>query len=74
MSRQTGHPTARWEAFLMNERQVTSSGSYSILVVCLGNLCRSPLAERLLRRRPDERPDRGCSGLEHQSMKIAFAG
>jgi len=26
----------------MNERRVTSSGSFSILVVCLGNLCRSP--------------------------------
>ena len=43
----------------MNERRVTSSGSFSILVVCLGNLCRSPLAERLLRRRLDERSDGG---------------
>jgi protein-tyrosine phosphatase len=31
--------------------------SYDVLVVCLGNLCRSPLAERLLRLRVADSPD-----------------
>jgi protein-tyrosine phosphatase len=30
---------------------------YEVLVVCLGNLCRSPMAERLLRKRLADSPD-----------------
>lgn len=28
---------------------------FTVLFVCVGNVCRSPLAERLLRGRPQER-------------------
>jgi protein-tyrosine phosphatase len=34
---------------------------YDVLVVCVGNLCRSPLAERLLRRRLADAPEVGVA-------------
>jgi protein-tyrosine phosphatase len=46
-----------------------SDQPFAILVVCVGNVCRSPLAERLLQRdfedmlRSDERPEVSSAGL-----------
>jgi protein-tyrosine phosphatase len=37
--------------------------NFHILVVCTGNICRSPLTERLLRRRLDDRLGRGAEGI-----------
>jgi protein-tyrosine phosphatase len=43
--------------------------SYRILVVCTGNICRSPFAERLLRARLDER-----FGAEAVFVEVSSAG
>ncbi|HVV75372.1 MAG TPA: protein tyrosine phosphatase [Mycobacteriales bacterium] len=43
--------------------------TYRVLVVCTGNICRSPFAERLLRARLDER-----FGAAAQSIEISSAG
>ncbi|HWC35047.1 MAG TPA: hypothetical protein VG650_09480 [Mycobacteriales bacterium] len=45
------------------------SDSYRVLVVCTGNICRSPFAERLLRARLDER-----FGPDATSIEISSAG
>ena len=42
---------------------------FSVLVVCLGNVCRSPLAERVLRLRLAELPD-GPAG----TVRVSSAG
>ena len=34
---------------------MTESGKYSVLMVCLGNICRSPAAQAVLQRMVDER-------------------
>ncbi len=54
----------------MNEPRVTSSGNFSILVVCLGNLCRSPLAEHLLRQRLAEHLGAGAAGVVVSSAGV----
>jgi protein-tyrosine phosphatase len=46
-----------------------SAASFQILVVCTGNICRSPLAERLLRRRLDSR-----LGSEARNIVVRSAG
>jgi protein-tyrosine phosphatase len=38
-------------------RPMAPSGPASVIFICTGNICRSPLAEKLLRRRLDERPN-----------------
>jgi protein-tyrosine phosphatase len=43
--------------------------SFRILVVCLGNVCRSPLAERVLRKRFD-----GLLGDRASSVEVSSAG
>ncbi|HVS69127.1 MAG TPA: hypothetical protein VHE56_11285 [Mycobacteriales bacterium] len=43
--------------------------SYRVLVVCTGNICRSPFAERLLRARLDER-----FGPEAKVVEVSSAG
>jgi protein-tyrosine phosphatase len=44
--------------------------SFDILVVCLGNVCRSPLAERLLRLRFEENLGAGSSALHVSSAGV----
>lgn len=43
--------------------------TYNVLVVCTGNICRSPFAERLLRARLDER-----FGPEAKLIEVSSAG
>jgi protein-tyrosine phosphatase len=45
------------------------SEQFSVLVVCLGNICRSPLAERLLRLRLD-----GLLGDRRDAVGVSSAG
>jgi protein-tyrosine phosphatase len=49
---------------------VAVSEQFSILVVCLGNVCRSPVAERLLRARFDELLGDGSSAVVVSSAGV----
>ncbi|MEZ5564439.1 MAG: low molecular weight protein-tyrosine-phosphatase [Gammaproteobacteria bacterium] len=40
----------------MKKKKVTESNSIKVLLVCMGNICRSPMAEGVLRQRITERP------------------
>ena len=44
--------------------------SFDILVICLGNVCRSPLAERLLRLRFEEKLGAGSTALHVSSAGV----
>jgi protein-tyrosine phosphatase len=49
---------------------VAVSEQFKILVVCLGNVCRSPVAERLLRLRFDELLGEGASAVHVSSAGV----
>ena len=46
------------------------SEPFTILVVCLGNVCRSPLAERLLRMRFEQMLGDGASAVHLSSAGV----
>ena len=58
----------------MNDRPVAPSEDFSILIVCLGNICRSPLAERLLQRRMDGLLDGQDAAVQIRSAGVRALG
>jgi protein-tyrosine phosphatase len=69
-----GHQLTLLRPGVINEKSLQKLASMIILLVCTGNTCRSPMAEKLMQRRVAEQL--GCSirELEERGVMILSAG
>lgn len=69
-----GHRLTLLRSGVIGKRALHQLASYIVLFVCTGNTCRSPMAERLMRRRVADRLGCSVEQLEERGVMILSAG